>query len=158
MNNVLQSIDDKSVFIKIEEDEFYRPIRYKKLHDRHIYYSRSPPVSTGLPILCDFGGARLDSTNQEGNIMFSAYKPPEVILGMKWDHKVDIWGLGLMVRRHALLSDYPFSFLCLIRDRYGACLRAYIYSRPASPGLWMKSSILLKWCRSWGLHQRNFDP
>ncbi|CRG91820.1 hypothetical protein PISL3812_08874 [Talaromyces islandicus] len=99
MNNVLQTIEDKSIFTQIEEDEFYRPIRRKKLHDRHIYYSRSPPVSTGLPILCDFGGARLNGTEQEGDIMFSAYKPPEVILGMKWDHKVDIWGLGLMVWR-----------------------------------------------------------
>lgn len=97
MNNVLQDIDDTSIFTHIEEEEFYRPIRRKKLHDRHIYYSRSPPLSTGFPILCDFGGARLNRTKQEGDIMFKAYKPPEVILGMKWDHKVDIWGLGLMV-------------------------------------------------------------
>lgn len=108
MNNVLQSIEDKSVFTRIEEDEFYRPIRRKKLHDRHIYYSRSPPVSTGLPILCDFGGARLDGGKQEGDIMFSAYKPPEVILGMKWDNKVDIWGLGLMVSKRVLLSGCVF--------------------------------------------------
>ena len=29
--------------------------------------------------------------------MPAIYRAPEVILGMNWDSKVDIWGVGVMV-------------------------------------------------------------
>lgn len=30
------------------------------------------------------------------------YRAPEVILGMEWDFKVDIWSAGVMVRNHSV--------------------------------------------------------
>ncbi|OAX82535.1 hypothetical protein ACJ72_03120, partial [Emergomyces africanus] len=33
-----------------------------------------------------------------GDIMPGIYRAPEVILGMEWDCKVDLWSVGVMVR------------------------------------------------------------
>ena len=41
---------------------------------------------------------------QTGLIMPAVYRAPEVILGMDWDTKVDIWSLGQLVR---LFIDRP---------------------------------------------------
>jgi serine/threonine-protein kinase SRPK3 len=55
------------------------------------------PLSTGLPVLCDLGEARFSIQKQRGDIMPGIYLAPEVILGMDWDSKVDIWAIGVMV-------------------------------------------------------------
>lgn len=56
-----------------------------------------PPVSSGTPVLCDLGEARLGTNYQEGDIMPDIYRAPEVILNMSWDYKVDIWSVGMLV-------------------------------------------------------------
>jgi serine/threonine protein kinase len=55
-------------------------------------------VSTGQPVLSDLGEARIaESGNQAGPVMPSVYRAPEVMLGMEWDNKVDVWAVGQMV-------------------------------------------------------------
>jgi len=49
-----------------------------------------------MPILSDFGNARIGDA-QEGLIQPDLYLAPEVVLGMKWTSKVDIWNVGVLV-------------------------------------------------------------
>lgn len=96
-NNLLQGIRDDSIHSQIEQDELKQPIARKTLSDRTIYNSRLLPVSAGVPVLCDLGEARLGDQKHRGDIMPGIYRAPEVILGMDWDYKVDIWSVGVMV-------------------------------------------------------------
>ena len=82
----------------MEEDEISNPAPRKQLCDRTIYATRAMPLSNGEPTLADLGEARLAGEKQTGLIMPSIYRAPEVMLGMIWDNKVDIWALGQMVR------------------------------------------------------------
>ncbi|KAJ5105986.1 kinase domain-containing protein, partial [Penicillium alfredii] len=86
------------LFPQIEEDEMQRPIARKVLADRHIYYSRPMPISTGLPVLSDLGEARVGNYKHRGDIMPGIYRVPEVILDMQWNCKVDIWSVGTMTQ------------------------------------------------------------
>lgn len=38
-----------------------------------------------------------------GDVMPDIYRAPEVILGMDWDSKIDIWCVGLMVSGNSTL-------------------------------------------------------
>lgn len=96
-NNVLQKIENDSIISQIEQGELERPIARKVLSDRIIYNSRPMPLSVGLPVLCDLGEARVGPQKHRGDIMPGIYRAPEVILGMDWDSKVDIWAIGVMV-------------------------------------------------------------
>ena len=96
-NNVLQSIQDDSILSQIEQGEIERPIAQKVLSDRTIYNSRPMPFSAGPPVLCDLGEARVGNKKHRGDIMPGIYRAPEVVLGMDWDSKVDIWAVGVMV-------------------------------------------------------------
>ncbi|GLB01635.1 hypothetical protein AtubIFM57258_000044 [Aspergillus tubingensis] len=55
------------------------------------------PVCSGLPVVSDLGEARFGKEKYYGDIMPGIYRAPEVILGMEWDYKVDIWSIGNMV-------------------------------------------------------------
>ncbi|KAK2759103.1 hypothetical protein FQN54_003202 [Arachnomyces sp. PD_36] len=94
-NNLLQGITDSSALSDIEEGETNQPIARKVLSDRTIYNSRLMPVNAGLPVLCDFSEARVGGGKHKGDVMPGIYRAPEVILGMDWDCKVDIWSIGL---------------------------------------------------------------
>ncbi|KAE8134924.1 kinase-like protein [Aspergillus pseudotamarii] len=95
-NNILLGIDDDSILAEMEEDEISNPCPRKQLPDRTIYATRAMPLTSGEPILADLGEARLAEGKQTGLIMPGVYRAPEVSLGMDWDSKVDIWGLGQM--------------------------------------------------------------
>ncbi|KAF2456099.1 protein kinase [Lineolata rhizophorae] len=95
-NNILQNVEDDSVLSQMEQGEIKQPIARKILNDRVIYNSRPMPLSKGLPILCDFGEARIGNRKHRGDIMPGIYRAPEVILGMEWDTKVDIWSIGVI--------------------------------------------------------------
>ncbi|EEH03132.1 protein kinase [Histoplasma capsulatum G186AR] len=93
-NNILQGITNLTALSEIEEGEASQPIARKVLDDRTIYISRPMPINTGLPVLCDFGEAHIGDKHN-GDVMPGIYRAPEVILGMEWDCKVDIWAVGL---------------------------------------------------------------
>lgn len=97
-NNVLQGITDHSALSEIEEGEMNQPIARKILNNRTIYNSRHMPVNPGLPVLCDFSEARVGNKKHKGDVMPGIYRAPEIILGMEWDCKLDIWSIGLTVR------------------------------------------------------------
>ena len=95
---MLLGIDDESVLAEMEEDEVANPAPRKQLSDRTIYATRAMPLTRGEPLLADLGEARVAEEKQTGLIMPGVYRAPEVMLGMDWDNKVDIWALGQMVR------------------------------------------------------------
>ncbi|EER39562.1 protein kinase [Histoplasma capsulatum var. duboisii H88] len=96
-NNLLQGVHDDSILAQLEQEEIDHPSARKSLeNDRAIYTSRPMPICTGFPVLCDLGEARIGSGKHRGDIMPGIYRAPEVILGMEWDRKVDIWSIGLM--------------------------------------------------------------
>ena len=76
-----------------------RPIKLKK---------------NGGLVLGDFGEARFGQTTYTDLIQPEPYRAPEVMLGMPWDEKVDIWSVGTMVRRatHALHILVLISLTC----------------------------------------------
>ncbi|KAF1983929.1 kinase-like protein [Aulographum hederae CBS 113979] len=49
----------------------------------------------GKPTLCDFGDARVGKSHR-GVIQQEKFRAPEVVLGMEWDEKVDVWNLGVL--------------------------------------------------------------
>ncbi|GKZ78393.1 hypothetical protein AnigIFM56816_001951 [Aspergillus niger] len=92
--NILLGIEDDSILAEMEEEELNEPAPRKQLDDRTIFATRAMPLSSGEPVLADLGEARLAQGNQTGLIMPNLYRAPEVLLGMKWDNKVDIWAIG----------------------------------------------------------------
>lgn len=93
---------DPLLFDEWDRLETEDPTPRKVVDDRTIYRSRlfKPKPgwkAWGLPILADFGTARITEGEQEGLIQPFIYRAPEVVLGMKWSEKVDIWNLGVLV-------------------------------------------------------------
>lgn len=107
-------INDESVLLKLEEKEMEEPIPRKMASDRTIYISRPVPLTFGTPVLCDLGEARFGDKEHRDDIMPDVYRAPEVILGMKWDYKVDIWSVAMMVRRlfHKRILLYRSKIFC----------------------------------------------
>jgi serine/threonine protein kinase len=102
-NNIMFAIADKSTWSRIAQSEKETPSPRKVLPDRSIYKSHDIPDAQCVPppIIADFGHARMGEPGQKyrGRIMPDFYRAPEVILGMEWDSKVDMWSVGSMVRR-----------------------------------------------------------
>ncbi|KAI1951440.1 hypothetical protein LOZ12_005829 [Ophidiomyces ophidiicola] len=96
-NNLLMGLDDKSVLSQYEKAEVEHPVLRKVLSDRTIYPSRPLPFTFGPPLLCDLGEARLGDYEHQDDIMPDVYRVPEVLLGMKWGYKVDIWAVAMVV-------------------------------------------------------------
>ncbi|TFK89729.1 kinase-like protein [Polyporus arcularius HHB13444] len=96
--NILLSLDDTEALQAYEEGEQTSPVARKIDGDRVIYLSRPiEPKQYGPPYLCDFGEARIGRTTYTGLIQPEQYRAPEVILGMPWNEKVDIWSVGVMI-------------------------------------------------------------
>ncbi|CAH0025934.1 unnamed protein product [Clonostachys rhizophaga] len=97
-NNILISVPDTTIFSQIDKAESEHPSILKSTGDRTIYGSRPLPVTQGIPVICDFGESRMGQPGQKyrGDVMPDFYRAPEVILGMEWDEKIDIWCVGLM--------------------------------------------------------------
>jgi serine/threonine protein kinase len=87
------------VIAKVEEEEKANPSPRKVLEDRVIHLSCFMPTSWKDPVITDFGAAYLGEPDQKyrGDIMPGVYRAPEVIAGMEWSAKVDIWAMGVMV-------------------------------------------------------------
>ncbi|TEA19602.1 Serine/threonine-protein kinase SRPK [Colletotrichum sidae] len=98
-NNILLGAEDSTMFSQIQKAELRSPSPRKVLVDRTIYLSYSMPITSGAPFLSDFGAARLGKPGQKysGDVMPGVYRAPEIIIGSKWDSKIDIWSVGVMV-------------------------------------------------------------
>ncbi|KAI1164940.1 kinase-like domain-containing protein [Nemania serpens] len=98
-NNVLVGVPDKrNVFERLEREELQNPSPRKILpNGTEIYASRQMPVTFGPTVITDFCRARYGRGKHTGNAMPDSYRAPEVILGMEWDCKVDIWAVGVMI-------------------------------------------------------------
>jgi serine/threonine-protein kinase SRPK3 len=48
-------------------------------------------------ILCDLGSAVDVTKGYHAVVQALPYRAPEVILGAKWDQKIDMWSLGVLV-------------------------------------------------------------
>lgn len=78
----------------------------KSMEDGNVIY-KSREMSQevlGYPILCDLGSAVFASERNTGVVQALPYRAPEVILGAKWDYKVDVWNLGVLVSLLVLRS------------------------------------------------------
>lgn len=102
--NILLGLDDNTAMddcIKFEQQELDSPSPRKIDGDRVIHTSRSlvPRIyEYGRPVLCDLGEARFGKYDPSSDIQPYQYRAPEVILDMPWDHKADIWNVGVLVR------------------------------------------------------------
>lgn len=70
---------------------------------RTIYQSRKlkhpERHAFGLPVLCDFGEARVGRRFSYEEIQPEVYRAPEILLQMEWNHMVDIWNVARVVSR-----------------------------------------------------------
>ncbi|PGH02416.1 CMGC/SRPK protein kinase [Helicocarpus griseus UAMH5409] len=101
VTNFLSSVSNKpEIFTQFKVAEFIQPAPRKILSkDRIIYVTRRTPMSYGFPLLSDFGEARFN--NEAGSpgedIMPIQYKAPEIIMQTKWNYKVDVWNMGMVI-------------------------------------------------------------
>ncbi|KAH9841134.1 putative CDK4/6 [Rhodofomes roseus] len=101
--NILLGLDDNTAeddLNKFEQQEFESPSPRKIDGDRVIYTSRPlvPRIyNYGRPVLCDLGEARFGEYNRMADIQPYQYRAPEVILDIPWDHKADIWNVGVLI-------------------------------------------------------------
>ncbi|KAL5359097.1 protein kinase [Aspergillus floccosus] len=96
-DNLMLSLEDDTMLIE-------HPSPHKQIDEsRTIYQSRRFRRPTegkgyGLPILCDFGEARIGKTQRSGPfIQPHIYRVPEIIFEMTWESPVDIWNLGALI-------------------------------------------------------------
>lgn len=83
------------------------------------------PVTNGPCVICDFGAARVGELHV-GDVMPGVYRAPEIIMGMEWSSKIDMWSFGVMVRD--LILILPRSVLT--SRRFGTCLKEVAYFVP----------------------------
>ncbi|KAF2760067.1 putative CDK4/6 [Pseudovirgaria hyperparasitica] len=97
--NILLGIENKSILDEFAKHELEYPTPRKIDGARVVYESRDLDNTTnpGRPVLTDFGEARLMEDSHTGLIQPTQYRAPEVLLGLPWDHKVDIWNVGAMI-------------------------------------------------------------
>jgi non-specific serine/threonine protein kinase len=111
------SIEDHSMladFVAAEEED---PSPRKVIDEsRTVYISRRfrPPTGRngyGLPILCDFGEAKIGLKHETGPfIQPHIYRAPEIIFQMPRGSLVDIWNLGCLVSDHCATRDPDANF------------------------------------------------
>ncbi|KAH7364226.1 kinase domain-containing protein [Rhexocercosporidium sp. MPI-PUGE-AT-0058] len=93
--NILLGTLDQSVYEDMDAAEVQEPSPRKEGF-----------ADWGLPVLCDLGEARI-GTKHKGVIQPNSFRSPEVILGMEWDCKVDIWNATVMAW-HLFEDDHLF--------------------------------------------------
>ncbi|KAL1872036.1 hypothetical protein VTK73DRAFT_1704 [Phialemonium thermophilum] len=103
IDNIMLSVEDETMFADFEEAERTNPSPRKVVDSsRTIYRSRRfrPPASwenCGLPVLCDFGEARVGTTQETGPfVQPHVYRAPEIIFEMPWGSAVDIWNVACL--------------------------------------------------------------
>ena len=103
-DNLMLSLEDDTMPVDFAKEEVDQPSPRKKIDEiRTVYQSRHfrRPVGGkgyGLPVLCDFGEARIGKNHESGPfVQPHIYRAPEVIFEIPWGSAVDIWNLGTLV-------------------------------------------------------------
>ncbi|POR33360.1 Serine/threonine-protein kinase SRPK [Tolypocladium paradoxum] len=102
-DNLMLSLEDDAMLADFAKAEVEEPSPRKKIDEsRTIYRSRRFRTPTGgkygLPILCDFGEARIGKTQESGPfVQPHIYRAPEVIFEVPWGSAVDIWNLAGLI-------------------------------------------------------------
>ncbi|PLN84281.1 kinase-like domain-containing protein [Aspergillus taichungensis] len=96
LKNLLLPKPETSYLSRFEEAEATDPSPRKILSDRTIYKSLGFIPKGGLPLLADFGEARIGDQEHSEDIMPNVYRAPEVILKSTWNYKVDIWNIAMV--------------------------------------------------------------
>ena len=93
------SVADASMWDEVIQEEHDTPSPRKIDGNRTIYSSveLDMPDDPGQPVLSDFGDAKFGPGPFEGEVMPDLYRAPEIVLGISWNEKIDIWSFGLMV-------------------------------------------------------------
>lgn len=89
---------------RIEEAEEENPSESVFDGDYPVYPSRGQPTSmlelSCDPVLTDFGSARSATVVNDDWWMPDTHRAPEVLMSVPWDAQVDVWSIGIMVRKH----------------------------------------------------------
>ena len=106
------AIEDDAILKGFEHDEMEQPSLRKVDGERTVYATHEfeIPENPTHAVLCDFGDARFGDNTYLGDVMPDLFRAPEIILGIPWNEKVDIWSVGLMVRVIMTGSASPQSF------------------------------------------------
>ena len=116
----MMALPDDSVLKEFEENEQAEPSAQKADGDRVVYKSRplDIPDEPGNPILCDFGDAQFGQVEYVGEVMPDLYRAPEIVLGIPWNKKIDIWSVGLMVSHSLVAAVQLIPHFCQIWDLF----------------------------------------
>ncbi|OGM49561.1 protein kinase domain protein [Aspergillus bombycis] len=103
-DNLMLSLEDNSMLGDFVTAESETPSPQKLIDQSRIIYSsrkfRRPTEARnyGLPVLCDFGEARIGETQESGPfVQPRIYRAPEVIFEMPWGSAIDIWNLAGLI-------------------------------------------------------------
>ncbi|RDL42541.1 CMGC protein kinase [Venustampulla echinocandica] len=132
-DNLMLSLEVNTMLADFAKANVEDPSPRKKIDESRIIYKSSrfrrpaEGQSYGLPILCDFGEARIGKTQVSGTfVQPHVYRAPEIIFEMPWWTAIDIWNLaGLiwdLVEGEHLFGDIfdtkgghdPFKYLALM--------------------------------------------
>ncbi|KAK4500862.1 hypothetical protein PRZ48_009054 [Zasmidium cellare] len=98
--NVLMETTDDAVFRRIEDAENSDPTVPIEDDGYPVYRSRGQPLSllelTLDPVLTDFGSSRSAATANDDWWMPDTHRAPEIVMGLPWNDKVDVWSIGIM--------------------------------------------------------------
>jgi serine/threonine-protein kinase SRPK3 len=105
--NIMIGVDDDTIFKTFEQEEFAEPSLRKIDGDRIIYATRQVeiPDNPSHFILCDFGDAQYGEETDIGEVMPDLYRAPEIVLGVEWNEKIDIWSVGLIVSEISFIVE-----------------------------------------------------
>lgn len=92
------SLNDHRVLDDAVNEVWAAGIPRKFAGDREVYLSTGCEVpDEPVPVISDFGDAKFGDAPFVGEVMPDLYRAPEIVLGIPWDEKIDIWAFGLMV-------------------------------------------------------------
>ncbi len=99
--SILVSTTDQTYFDEAVAAEWASPSARKIEGGRVIYASTrlEIPDESGAPIISDYGDAQFGEGPFIGEVLPDLYRDLEIILKIAWDEKIDIWALGLVVRK-----------------------------------------------------------
>ena len=93
------AVEQSSDWRAVEESEMTEPGPRKVYKDHTIHATTLLEFTPTVPVLCDFGEARFGRESYAEHAMPDLCRAPEILLGLDWTEKIDIWALGLMVSR-----------------------------------------------------------